>query len=212
MQFDHFFQSFYAAAWVSHFWVYLVLFLMVMVEGPIAILVAATAASTGFLYPLPVFLTASLGNLTADLLWYFLGYSGNIEWILKIRWLKMDARSLEVLKNSMRRNAVRALLIAKLTNGLIVPALIATGLAKVNIRRWFPVIFFANFLISAVFVGLGYFTAVNLMKLEHWIKYLALGFSFAFIILTAAYLQRLLARQAALDPLAVNRQGEPGKE
>lgn len=186
---------------VSHLWVYPVLFVMVVIEGPIAILVAATAASTGFLNPLPVFITASLGNLIADILWYFLGVFGRVEWILKLKWLKLEPKKLDVLTKSISKNVVKILIIAKLTNGLIVPALIATGLAKVNIRRWFPSIFFSNLLITGLFVGLGYWTAVNIMKLEHWVKYLALGFSIILIIFTSIYVQHLLSRQTLVDDL-----------
>jgi membrane protein DedA with SNARE-associated domain len=216
MQFEQFFQQMFlsapSGAGVSHVWVYALLFVMVLVEGPIAILVAATAASTGFLYPIPVFLTASLGNLAADMLWYLLGYSGKIEWALKVRWLKINPFKLNLLERKIQQNAVKILLIAKVTNGLIVPVLIATGLAKVKMRRWFPIIFFANFGITALFVALGYFTAVNIMKLEHWIKYLALGFSFVFIIAAAAYVQALLGRQSSYDVLAANDINEQGKE
>jgi len=186
---------------VSNLWVYQVLIVMVVIEGPIAILVAATAASTGFLNPLPVFITASFANLIADILWYFLGVFGKVEWILKLKWLKLEPKKLDVLTKSISKNAVKILIIAKLTNGLIVPALIATGLARVKIRRWFPSIFLSNLLITGLFVGLGYWTAVNIMKLEHWVKYLALGFSIILIILASIYVQRLLSRQTSVEDL-----------
>lgn len=185
----------------AHGWVYVVLFVMVLVEGPFAILLASTAASTGFLNPVPVFLTASLGNLVADLLWYFLGVFGKTEWLLKIKWLHLERGKLNLLTQKISHNAVKILVIAKLTNGLIVPALIATGLARVQIRRWFPGIFFSNLLITAVFVFLGYWTAVNIMRLEHWIKYVAIGVSIFMILFISVYVQRLLKRYAetALD-------------
>ncbi len=182
-----------------HLWVYLVLFVMVLLEGPFAILLAATAASTGFLNPLPVFITASLGNLVADVLWYFLGFSGKTEWLLKLKWLKLEPKSISILTQKVSQNVVRILIVAKLTNGLIVPALIATGLAKVKIRRWFPSIFFSNLLITGVFVCLGYWTAVNIMKLEHWIKYLAMGVSIILIVFISVYVQRVLRRHTEIE-------------
>lgn len=212
MQFSELFQQVLAAsqtgADLSNIWVYPILMLMVLVEGPFAILVAATAASTGFLQPVPVFITASIGNLAADTLWYFLGYTGKVEWLLKIRWLKINPLKLKLLTRSVQKNAVKFLLIAKLTNGLIVPALIATGLARVRLKKWFPMIFISNFFITGIFVVLGYFTAVNIMQLEHWIKYLALGVSFVLIVLTSIYVQRLLSKQASVDELIVADDGE----
>ena len=186
---------------IVNFWFYPLLMLMVLVEGPFAILVASSAASTGFLLPIPVFIAASIGNLIADVLWYFLGRSGKVEWILKIRWLKLSPEKIKVLTTSVQKNAVKILFIAKITNGLIVPALIATGLARVKLRRWFPMIFISNLFITAVFVFLGYFTAMNIMKLQHWVKYLALGFSILLIIFLSWYTQRLLSRQTSIETL-----------
>lgn len=196
---------------ITNFWIYPVLVLMVLVEGPFAILVASSAASTGFLLPIPVFLAASLGNLIADVLWYFLGRSGKLEWILKIRWLKLTPEKLDILTRSVQNNAVKILFIAKVTNGLIVPALIATGLARVKLRRWFPMIFVSNFLITAVFVCLGYFTAMNIMKLQHWLRYLAMGFSILIIIFLSWYAQHLISRQTSIETLFVPADKEAGK-
>jgi membrane protein DedA with SNARE-associated domain len=197
---------------ITNFWIYPVLMLMVLVEGPFAILVASSAASTGFLLPIPVFLAASLGNLIADVLWYFLGRSGKLEWILKIRWVKLTPEKLAILTRSVEKNAVKILFIAKVTNGLIVPALIATGLARVKLRRWFPMIFISNLLITAVFVLLGYFTALNIMKLQHWVRYLALGFSILLIFFFSWYAQHLLSRQTSIETLLVSADEEAGRE
>ncbi len=149
----------------SHLFVYAALMLAVMIEGPVAILVGATAASSGFLNPVPVFVAASLGNLFGDLAWYLLGYFGKLEWALKLRFLHLDLRKITFLKQAIARNAVKILAIAKLTNGLIVPALIATGLARVSLRRWFPIIFITNLVTTGVFVALGYFTAVKFAEI-----------------------------------------------
>src|SRR5574340_896441 len=64
------------------FWTYVLLAVLVAIEGPIATLLGAAAASAGLMRPVPVFLAAAAGNLTADSLWYTLGYLGKAEWIL----------------------------------------------------------------------------------------------------------------------------------
>ena len=66
---------------------YLLLALLVAVEGPIATLLGAAAASAGLMRLWGVFFAAALGNLTADTLWYLLGYSGNIKTAQRLgRW------------------------------------------------------------------------------------------------------------------------------
>lgn len=191
----------------SHLFVYAALMLAVMVEGPVAILVGATAASSGFLNPVPVFVAASLGNLFGDLAWYLLGFSGKLEWALKLRFLHLDLRKITFLKQAIAKNAVKILAIAKLTNGLIVPALIATGLARVSLRRWFPIIFITNLVTTGVFVALGFFTAVNLLKFDHWVRYIALGFSFILLILITVFIRKWFSQFYSVEDLLADENG-----
>src|SRR5258706_8542026 len=62
---------------------YILFALLVAIEGPLTTLAGALAASAGYLNPILVFVFASLGNLTADTLWYSLGYMGKTEWLVK---------------------------------------------------------------------------------------------------------------------------------
>ncbi len=194
----------------ANLWIYVLLTLLVMVEGPISILLAATAASSGFLNPLPVFVAASMGNLFGDILWYFLGRSGNFEWALKLKFLKLDRQRIDFLRQSISQHAVKILLIAKLTNGMIVPTLIATGLARVPMRRWFPFIFVANIFTTSAFVGLGYFTAVNLNRFDHWLRFVALGVSLIFIVLISFWVQRSFARRYSVEQLLLEENRRTG--
>ncbi|HLV81124.1 MAG TPA: hypothetical protein VKT32_12620, partial [Chthonomonadaceae bacterium] len=64
-------------------WCYVILALLVMVEGPMMTLLGAAAAAAGLLRPQFVFVSAGMGNLAGDLLWYSLGRLGKIEWLLR---------------------------------------------------------------------------------------------------------------------------------
>jgi membrane protein DedA with SNARE-associated domain len=64
-------------------WPYLLIAFFVTLEGPLATLTAAVASSTGYLDPMLVFVSASCGNLSADFLWYSLGYMGKTELLVR---------------------------------------------------------------------------------------------------------------------------------
>ena len=194
----------------AHLLLYGALALAVMIEGPFAILIGATAASSGFLNPLPVFLAASIGNLMGDVAWYLLGYSGRLEWALKIKFLHLDMNKISLLKQSISRQVVKILVVAKLTNGLIVPALISTGLARVPLRRWFLSVFLTNLLTTGLFVCLGYFTAVNLLKFEHWIRYVALGFSFIFFIFISLKVRKWFSQFYSVEEILAEEESSTG--
>ncbi len=120
-------------------WTYFVLAFLVLVEGPIAVLAASAAASAGLMRPGLVFLSAAVGNLTADSLWWLLGYAGKPEWIHSIgRRLKIRESQIEHLKHTMVKHATQVMFLSKITLSFSIPALIAAGLLRVPWKRWFP--------------------------------------------------------------------------
>lgn len=179
-----------------HLWVYVVITLLVIVEGPITILLAAGASSAGFLNPLLVFIVAMLGNLIADTLWYGLGYIGKIDWLLRRRgWFGVNAEKLNLFRQVIHNQAVKLLIFAKLTNGLIVPVLIATGLARVSLRKWLPIIFVTNLLTSLVMVALGYYMASSLLQVQQGLRYAAFAATLLFLLAASYYVRHLLSRK-----------------
>jgi len=180
------------------FLIYLALLALVVIEGPIAIMLAGGAASAGYLLPIPVFITASFGNMVSDSLWYLLGYFGKINWIYKVKWLSIKPHHVDAVKDEVRSHVIRILLVTKLTNGLTIPILIATGLAKVPWRKWFPTVAFANLVIAAVFTSIGYFTVFSLLKIERGLTYIAIIFSVIFFVITFIYLRRSLKKRRTL--------------
>src|SRR5512140_2833537 len=63
-------------------WTYFILGFLVLLEGPLATLIGAAAASAGLMRLWAVFAAAAIGNLTADTLWYSIGYLGKTKWIM----------------------------------------------------------------------------------------------------------------------------------
>ena len=77
-------------------WNYLILAVLVAVEGPIVTLLGASASASGYLQSGFVIAAAAIGNVTADMLWYFLGYAGKIEWLVPYqRWLGIKPRQMD---------------------------------------------------------------------------------------------------------------------
>lgn len=181
---------------MSHLWVYLLLAVFIALEGAATILLAAGAASAGFLNPLAVFCAAILGNLIADVLWYTLGYYSRIDSLLyRFKRLGVTAEKLDLLKRIIRHDVIRLLVFAKLANWMTVPALIAVGVARVSWKRWFPLILASDLLIAIVLVPLGYFMASSFLQIQKGMGYVALGFTSLFILVTILYASRLLSRK-----------------
>ena len=176
-------------------WSYLLLTILVAVEGPIATLLGAVAASTGFLNPVLVFVSASLGNLTADILWYSLGYMGKSDW-----WMKLSGR-FGVKENVMTRlqedihdHIHKVLFIAKLTMGLVIPTLIAAGLARVPFKRWFGVLFGAECIWTGSLVLVGYYFGAFIQQFEANLRWVSLAGAVVLVMIVITYLSQLRHR------------------
>lgn len=178
-----------SASWAG--WAYILLAILVAVEGPLATLAGAVAASAGYLNPALVFVSASLGNLTADLLWYSLGYLGKTEWLLHhLGRLGIQESSLARLQKDIHAHIHKVLFVAKLTFGFVVPTLVAAGLARVPLKRWFGVLFTAECLWTGSLVLMGYYFGYLVQRIESDLRWLSLGGIILVIGLIIYYLAR----------------------
>lgn len=156
-------------------WTYLLLAVLVVFEGPIATLLGASAASAGLMNPWLVFFVASAGNLTADLLWYTVGFLGKIEWLFRFgRRLGLRPGLLVKLRSEMHEHAVKVLFLAKLTVTFVIPSLITAGLLRLPLKRWLPPFVAAETVWTGSLVLIGYYTVAAIKRVERGVEYLIL--------------------------------------
>ena len=182
------------------YWTYLVLAVFVAIEGPVATLLGAAAASAGLMRPWLVFMAAAAGNLTADSLWYTLGYAGKIEWALRFgRRLGLQSEILERLEQGMHDHAAKILFIAKLTVSFMIPSLIAAGLVKVRWRRWFPALFAGEMIWTGSLMLIGYYATEAIKRVQQGVEYLILGLSLVFVFFIVWMGRRVLRKRLKVD-------------
>ncbi len=175
------------------FWTYIILGLLVLVEGPIATLLGAAAASAGLMRPWGVFAAAAIGNLTADTLWYSLGYMGKNKWISQFgQRFGIRESLIKHLEQQMIAHATRVLFLAKLTLSFVIPSLIAAGLLRIPWRRWFPALIVAETLWTGSLVLIGYYTTEAIKRVEQWVEYAALSISVVFVVIVIVEGRRLI--------------------
>ncbi len=155
-------------------WTYFLLVLLVILEGPSMTLLGAAAAAAGLMKAPLVFLAATVGNLTADSLWYSVGYLGKAEWFSRFQRLGVQPKVIERLKQGMTNHVTKVLLIAKFTLSFMIPTLITAGLLRIPWRRWFPTLFFADTVWTGLLVVVGYYFIESIKRVERGIEYVAL--------------------------------------
>lgn len=134
---------------------YLAMGLTTLLEGLISNLATGITISGVYLRPIPILVAIVSGNLIADMVWYNLGRYFQLERIKRFAHrLKLDLQLMDDISREIQKHAPRFLFMAKLTFGLPVPSLIATGLSKVPVRRWIGMLVLAELIRSSVFVTL----------------------------------------------------------
>jgi len=161
-------------------WAYLALAAIVMVEGPAATIIGSMAASMGYMHPVAVFFFAALGNLTGDTCWYLLGYLGKFEWIERYgKRFGLNHAFVQELEKTIQKNVLKIIFIAKLTMGFMIPILVATGLARIPLKRWFLVLAGAESIWTGGLVLMGFYFGRYLQTMQIGLQILAVaGFIF----------------------------------
>lgn len=147
------------------FYPYIILFLVTFVEGPIATLSGGSLAAAGVMHVIPVYFTIVLANLTADLGWYSLGRFGKVNWLERIApKIGISSRKIQELTRGIQKQAPKLLFLTKFSTGFPIPTLIATGLGRVPVHRWFWASMCGELIKSAILVGVGYYFSKTLRQ------------------------------------------------
>ncbi|WP_028581757.1 DedA family protein [Desulfogranum japonicum] len=144
---------------------YVIIFLAVLIEGPIATLTAAAmAAADPNLDILMVLMVTMVGNLTADGCWYLLGAIGKYGKILEyIPWLKNQSGLVQRASVEMRKQGIKVFVLTKLGFGLgSIPLLIAAGILNFNWRKLLGVAIITESVWTGTLCTVGYQAWANL--------------------------------------------------
>lgn len=134
---------------------YLAMGLTNLLEELFSTLTGGITISGMNLRPIYVFVAIVTGNLMADMAWYSLGRYSRLDWIKRLGpRLGVNLQIIDDIELEIQKHAPRFLFLAKLTVGLPIPSLIATGLSKVPVRRWIGMLVLAELIRTTVFVTL----------------------------------------------------------
>lgn len=180
-------------------WNYLLLSVLIVWQGPVATLLGGAAASAGLLRPGFVFLAGVAGNLTADILWYSVGRRGNVERLFEDGGrFGLHRNRYRRLKHVMHRHATKVLLLAKLSAGFAVPALLTAGVTRLRWRKWFPIVFIGESIWTGTLVLIGYYATEALKQVEQGVQLLFAGTTFLILVLLVWFVPRMLRQSSTL--------------
>ena len=181
-------------------WSYVLLAILVATEGPITTLIGAAAAAAGYLDVWYVLFAAAIGNVTGDSLWYTIGYVSKLQTIYRYgRWLGLRNHHIDRIALEMQSHAAKLIVLSKISYGLMVPTLVAAGLARVSWRRWLPTVLVTEMIWTVILVTIGFHGAGAIAKVGHSLRIIGLVVFVLLMLTIFWYVRRIFRRSAHED-------------
>jgi membrane protein DedA with SNARE-associated domain len=139
---------------------YFLVFLFSIIEGPVVMTFSGFLWRNAYFNFLPLYLALMAGDLTADALWYSVGYFGGIKFIEKYgKFFNISEEKVLKFKNIFHNHQTKILFLSKITMGFgfALVVLIAAGISKVPFKKYITINFFGQIIWTLFLMFLGYF-------------------------------------------------------
>ncbi|MFN3979970.1 MAG: DedA family protein [Caldilinea sp.] len=184
-------------------WSYVILCVLIFVEGPAITMAAGAMAGAGILRFDLVFVVAVVGNTVADYTWYVLGrFGGHRSLLFRLRWAQQNEAVIEHLSRRIHRKATRLFVLTKAAVGFMsIPVLIAAGVARVPWWRLFVVSIIFEPLWNGALILAGYRLGDYITELDRGLRVFALVGSIALFIVLANIYRNVFKRITRIDDI-----------
>lgn len=174
--------------WLVHYG-YFILFLLVVIEGPITTVVGGSLVALGLFNFYLTFIIVLIGDLTSDCLYYALGRYGGENFLVKWGpYLGIRKKHLKLIKKHFEDHGGQTLIAAKVIRGFGTIFLISAGISKMPFRKFFRYNLGASLVktLALILVGYFFYRAVRDVKSDYD---LLGGITLAFVVVGLAIYQ-----------------------
>ncbi len=167
---------------------YLVLFPLVVIEGPVVTIIAGFLVSLGFMDFIPTFITVITGDLAGD----FLYYSAGRWWLNRaykgiLNFLRIDMKVVRKLETSIKKNKGPFLFFGKLSHAIGGLILFAAGSAKIPVKEFLWFNFLATIPKSLILLAVGYYFGSTITNFKKYVDFTVLGLFVFTLLLIGLY-------------------------
>ena len=149
---------------------YWILYPLMILEGPIVTLAAAGLSATGVLNIWAVFLLSIIGDLTMDIILYFIGFFGNKRLRKYIaRHPRLEKKRI-TLQNFFQKHGGKVVFFVKISTGLAYITFITAGMIRLPLRRFIIFTLLGGIIWSGLLVALGFFYGHLYLQISNHIQ------------------------------------------
>jgi membrane-associated protein len=154
---------------------YLVLFPVMVVEGPIITVIAGFLVSLGHLNGLATYVVLVAGDVTGDSIYYVIGRWSKGPFLGRWgRFLGITERRLRQLEKYFYRHKTKTLLIGKWSHAIGAPVLAAAGLARVPYEQFLAINFLATLPKTLLLLLIGFYFGRSYKRIAAYLDYTAI--------------------------------------
>jgi membrane protein DedA with SNARE-associated domain len=171
---------------------YPLLFIMMLIEGPVVTAAAAFAAALHYMNIWVVLALSILANFIPDLVYYAIGYWGREKFLNKYgHYIGITPERIAATEKLAEQHSGKSLFMIKMMPFLATPGLILVGATKMDIKKyafWSIIIIVPS---SLLYLIIGYYFGAAYATIDHYLNLGGYLIAAALIIIVAlAYLQR----------------------
>jgi len=138
---------------------YFIFFFTALIEGPLVTTAAGVAAALGYYNIVIIVLIAIAGDLTADVIYYFIGYHSRILVIERYgHHFGITRERIEKIEKMVHENFKKTMFIVKVSPIIPIPGLIAIGASRVSLRKFIEISLLVTAPKSLLFALLGFYS------------------------------------------------------
>lgn len=162
---------------------------LMIIEGPIATIIAAMLASLGaFAWPI-VLLLSIIGDILGDVILFELGYLFGMGFVRHVgKYIGITEPSVLRMEKYFEKHGGKTIFVAKSTTGLCWATFVAAGIVKMNFKKFLKYSFLGGVVWSGFLVAMGYFYGYLWREIKQyisWIGWLIVGVTIiSFVIIT----------------------------
>jgi len=137
---------------------YFIVFISMLIDGPIITAAAAFAAALGYFDIGIIFLISILGDVIADIIYYLIGYWGRLALAERYgRYFGLSNERIHKIEKLFNEHAIKTLIVLKLTPIFSTTGLILVGATKMPWGKYTLISFLMTLPKSVLFLIIGYY-------------------------------------------------------
>jgi len=166
---------------------YLILFPLVVIEGPVVTIITGSLATVGIFSLLLAYPIIVIADLVGDSLYYAIGRWGRETFIKKYgKLLRLDERRIKKIEDHFDNHSEKTLVFGKVTT-LGSALLVVAGMSKMKYSKFIWINFLATIPKSLILLLVGYYFSKTVITINHYFNFVGIVIFLVVLLPFAGY-------------------------